>query len=169
LDSEVLLRDKGFLRQKGLYERTLEKDHGRIEIRECFLCPDIDWLPNADKWAGLSGIGVILSQRQELGKEPSFSRHYFLYSLRDTCAAEILRLKRSHWAIENSLHWLLDVAFREDDSRARRLNAAENLNILRKHALQLMKNESSVTGSMRSKRLRCAWDPFYAFKVIGVN
>ena len=77
-------------------------------------------------------------------------------------AAEVLRIKRSHWAIENSLHWMLDVTFREDDCRARTLNAAENLNILRKQSLQLMKNETSSKLSMRQKRLRCAYDFTYA-------
>ncbi len=169
LDNEVIPQDKEVLRAKGLYERTIEKDHGRIETRECFIYPDTSWLNGANKWAGLSGIGVIVSKREEMGKEPTYSRNYFIYSLKDTTAADLLRIKRAHWAIENSLHWMLDVTFKEDDSRARLENAAENLNILRKQALQLMKQETSVKGSMRSKRQRCAWDIFYALKVIGVN
>jgi predicted transposase YbfD/YdcC len=169
LDNEVIAQDKKFLRQKGLYERTAEKDHGRIETRECFIWPETGWLYNSEKWAGLSGVGVIISKREELGKEPSVSRSYFIYSLKNTTAAELLRIKRAHWSIENNLHWMLDVTFREDDSRARLENAAENLNILRKQALQLMKQETSIKASMRAKRLRCAWDLFYALKVIGVN
>ena len=81
----------------------------------------------------------------------------------------MLRIKRSHWAIENNLHWTLDVLFREDDSRARLENSAENLDILRKQALQLMKRDDSFHASLRSKRLRCAWDISYALKIIGVN
>jgi predicted transposase YbfD/YdcC len=169
LDNEVIVQDKEVLRAKGQYERTIEKDHGRIETRECFISSEISWYHGADKWAGLSGVGVIISKREELGKEPTFSRNYFIYSLEDAAAADLLRIKRAHWSIENNLHWMLDVTFKEDDSRARAENAAENLNILRKQALQLMKKESSIKGSMRSKRLRCAWDLFYALKVIGVN
>ncbi len=109
------------------------------------------------------------TKREELGKEPTFSRNYFIYSMEDATVADLLRTKRAHWSIENNLHWTLDVTFKEDDSRARTDNAAENLNILRKQALQLMKQETSIKGSMRSKRLRCAWDLFYALKVIGVK
>ena len=169
LDNEVIGQNKEVLREKGQYERTIEKDHGRIETRECFIWPDISWLQGAGKWAGISGIGVIVSKREELGKEPAFSRNYFIYSAKDATAADLLRTKRAHWAIENNLHWTLDVTFKEDDSRARTDYAAENLNILRKQALQLMKRETSVKGSMRSKRLRCAWDLFYALKVVGVK
>ena len=168
LDNETVIQDKKKLTEDGLYERTIEKGHGRIETRECFLCPDIDWLDGREKWVGLKGIGVIISKREEIGKEPSVVRHYFLYSMENAKAAEVLRIKRSHWAIENSLHWMLDVTFREDDCRARTLNAAENLNILRKQSLQLMKNETSSKLSMRQKRLRCAYDFTYALKVLGV-
>ncbi len=168
LDSEVIPQNKEILREKGLYERTIEKGHGRIETRECFIWPEIDWLEGTDKWAGLSGIGVIVSKREELGKEPTITKNYFIYSKKRTSAAEMLGIKRAHWAVENNLHWMLDVTFNEDVSRARTENAAENLNILRKQALQLMKRDPSK-GSMRGKRLRCAWDLSYAFNVIGVK
>jgi len=169
LDTEIIAQDKKQLEEKGHYKKTVEKGHGRIESRECFLCPEIDWLYEAKNWAGLEGIGVIISKRKETGKEPTVSKNYFIYSIKDANAEDILRIKREHWAIENNLHWTLDVIFREDDSRARLENAAENLNILRKQALQLMKQETTVKGSMRAKRLRCAFDIFYALKVIGVK
>ena len=168
LDNETVVQSKKKLSEDGLYERTIEKGHGRIETRECFLCPEIDWIDGRENWAGLNGIGVIISKREEIGKETTTARHYFLYSMENAKAAEILRIKRSHWAIENSLHWMLDVAFREDDCRARTLNAAENFNILRKQALQLMKSETSSKLSMRQKRLRCAYDFSYALKILGV-
>ena len=169
LDSEVTTQNKETLCKSGLYERTIEKDHGRIETRECFIWPKTDWLEHADKWAGLNGIGVIISKREVIGKEPTTSRHYFIYSLKNTTAAEMLKTNRAQWSIENNLHWMLDVAFREDNARARLENAAENLNILRKQALQLMKQDTSVKGSMKNKRLRCAYNIFYALKVIGVK
>lgn len=172
LDTDVVTQDmekRKALEKDGLYERTIEKGHGRIETRECYLCPDIGWLEGAQRWRGLSGIGIILSKREESGKEPSLARNYFIYSMKDANASDLLRIKREHWAIENNLHWMLDVTFREDDVRARQEDAAENLNILRKQALQLMKQETSFKGSMRGKRLRCSWDLSYALKVIGVK
>ena len=168
METEVITQPKNVLKEKGLYESTLDKDHGRIETRECYIWNDADWLSNVTKWPGIRGIGVILSKRQEIGKEPTFSREYVIFSLKDATAAEILKLKRSHWAIENNLHWSLDVTFREDEARARLGNAAENLNILRKQALQLMKREPSK-GSMRMKRFRCSLDISYAFMVVGVK
>jgi len=169
LDQEICTKSKTKLRETGWYERTIEQGHGRIETRECYICPEIDWLDSRKNWAGLNRIGVIISKREETGKVPSIVRHYFLYSMEKTCAAEVLRMKRSHWAIENQLHWMLDVTFREDDCRARTQNAAENLNILRKQALQLMKRDTSSNRSMRAKRLKCAYDFNYALKVIGLT
>lgn len=169
LKSEIIPQDKKALQEKGLYERTIEKGHGRIETRECYITSDISWLEGSERWAGLNGIGVIISKREETGKAPAVSYNYFIYSMPDAKASDLLRIKREHWAIENNLHWLLDVIFREDDARARTENSAENLNILRKQALQFMKQETTVKGSMRAKRLRCSYDIFYAFKVIGVK
>lgn len=169
LENEVMTQSKKELKTQGLYHKTIEKGHGRIEARECYICPNVSWLESGDAWAGLSGIGVVVSKREEMGKEPTTFKHYFIYSLKDVTAKKLLAIKRGHWAIENQLHWMLDMAFNEDDSRARTQNAAENLNILRKQALQLMKRETSFKGSMRVKRWRCSMDIFYAFKVIGVN
>ena len=168
MDNEVATQSKNALRANHFYEKTLEKGHGRIETRECFICPDVDWLDCKENWAGLNGIGLILSKREELGKVPTMCRNYFIYSMKGATAADLLRIKREHWAIENDLHWMLDVTFREDDARARLEFAAENLNILRKQALQLLNLETSTKGSMRAKRLRCSYDLSYAFKVLGV-
>jgi predicted transposase YbfD/YdcC len=169
LDCEVVTKDKKDLNLRNLYAKTVEKAHGRIESRECFICSDIERLRGAENWAELNGIGVIISKREEIGKERTENREYFIYSLKNAAATDILRIKRSHWSIENNLHPALDVTFREDDCRARLENAAENLNILRKQALQLMKGETSKKISMRQKRLLCSYDLFYAFKVIGVK
>lgn len=84
-------------------------------------------------------------------------------------ADRLLATQRGHWTIENQLHCCWDVTFHEDHSRARTDNAAEVLNILRKLALQLLKQETSVKGSLRYKRLPCGYDIFYAFKVLAVN
>ena len=97
---------------------------------------------------------MIVSKREELNKPdkiPTINREYIIYSLRDTNAKELLHIKRSHWAIENNLHWSIDVIFREDDSRARLDNAPKNLNIIRKEALHLLQADKTVKGSVKSK------------------
>jgi predicted transposase YbfD/YdcC len=168
-EHEILPVDKDELRANGQYERTIEKGHGRIETRECYISTDAHWLSTASYWEGLAGFGIILSKREVLGKEPTYNRKFIIFSLKDTNAAEILRIDRSHWAIENNLHWTLDVTFREDDSRATVGYSAENLNILRKEAIQLMKQDDSLNVSLRQKRFCCGMDIHYALKVIGVN
>ena len=167
MDNEVATQDKKSLRDNGSYEMTIEKNHGRIETRQCFISHDVAWLNCKENWPGLNGMGLIISKREEHGKAPTITRHYFIFSIKNALAADLLRIKREHWSIENNLHWMLDVTFREDDARARAFFAAENLNILRKQALQLMKLDSSVSASMRSKRLRCSYDISFALKVIG--
>ena len=157
------------LKEDGFYKRTIEKGHGRIETRECFSSPDISLLSTATSWSGISGFGMIVSKREVIGKLPTINREYFIFSLKNTTAEEMLHIKRSHWAIENNLHWTLDVVFREDDSRIRTNNAPENVNLLRKEAMQLLKAEQSFNGSMTAKRYRCSLNIDYALKVVGVK
>jgi len=166
MEANVFTQSKKELEAKGQYFCTVEESHGRIETRECYFSNNIENIGCKEKWAGLSGMAIIYSTREISGKKPSTSRRVFITSLKASNAAEILQLQRSHWAIENNLHWMLDVLFREDDCRARTLNSAENLNSFRKLSLQLMKRESSFNASMKSKRLRCAWDFDYALLVI---
>lgn len=169
-EQDVFPCAKALLKSEGRYARTCEKGHGRIETRECFLTDDISWLADKPLWPGLKGAACIRSKRTLLpGEQQSTSERFFLFSCPDMTADRLLSLQRGHWAIENQLHWCLDVTFHEDDSRARMENAAEVLDILRKLALQLMKQESSVKGSLRNKRLRCGYDLSYAFKVLRVN
>ena len=111
---------------------------------------------------------MIISKR-EINGQISEQSHYFIYSHKEITAQEIMEIKRSHWNIENSLHWILDITFREDENRARTGNAAINLNILRKQALQLMKRDTTVKGSMKSKRLRCGWDISFALQLLGIS
>lgn len=117
--------------------------HGRCEQRTCFVCEDIGWLPGREKWSGLAGIGVIFCKIEQAGKV-SKQAHYFIYSRKGMTARQVLDAKRSHWGIENQLHWVLDMQFGEDESRARSDNSAENLNVLRHWAYNLLKSETSV-------------------------
>ena len=166
---EILPQNKLDLEKDGRYAKVTEKSHGRYETRECYLSSEIDWLENRKDWEKLRGIGLIISTRQIAGElEISTNMHYFIYSA-DMSAQSLLHAKRSHWGIENSLHWSLDMLLREDESRVRTGNAAENLNVLRHLALNLVRNETSVKSSMRLKLKRCSLSNDYLLKVLGVT
>ena len=152
-------------RNETTYAKTQDKGHGRIETRECFCSEDIGWLHGRDKWAGLNGIGVIRS-RVEQGKLTSETLHYFIYSCTGKNALELMEAKRSHWGIENGLHWVLDMQFREDESRARKDNSAENLNILRHMAYNILKSDNSIKGSFSDKQYKCLLSPDYLDKIL---
>jgi len=148
------------------YAKTVEKSHGRYEKRECWLSEDIDWLDASKKWCGLSGIGMIQSSVQKIGSDSAETAvHYVLFSKAGMTAAELLEVKRKHWSIENSLHWVLDVDFGEDQMRMRIENAAENMNVLRHLSLNLLKAETSYKGSINLKRKKCLLSPAYLLKV----
>lgn len=147
------------------YHKTVEKGHGRIEIRKCVISEEIDWLHNKNEWKGLNGIGAIYCTIEENGKKTKQS-HYFIYSCKGLTAEQIMKHKRHHWSIENSLHWVLDMAFREDESRARKDNSAENFNVLRQIALNILKSEKSFKGSITDKQFKCLLDSRYLDKIV---
>ena len=149
--------------------KTTEKSHGRYETRECWVSTDIGWLYNKDNWSGISGIGMIRSTRQMVGSDKvETSVKYFIYS-KNMTAMELLAANRAHWGIENGLHWVLDMDFREDESRMRLGNCATNMNVFRHLALNLIKTESSTKASVNMKRKRCALSLEYLLKVIGIS
>jgi len=151
------------------YAKTTEKSHGRYETRECWASMDIDWLYKKGNWAGISGIGMIRSKRQQVGSDVvESSVKYFIFS-KNMTAMELLAANRAHWGIENSLHWVLDMDFREDESRMRVGNCATNMNVFRHLALNLIKSENSTKLSVNMKRKRCMLSLEYLLKVIGVT
>ena len=139
--------------------------HGRYESRTCYICEDIGWLEGQEKWKNLSGIGAIFSKVEEKGKI-SKQAHYFIYSCKGMTAQQLLDAKRSHWSIENGLHWVLDMQLREDESRARADHSAENLNVLRHWAFNLLKNETSLKGSFSDKQFKCLLDESFLDTVL---
>lgn len=169
-EQELFSQDTKLFSEDGTYAMTAQKDHGRIEKRRCWLLRDVSWLEQGKDWAGLSGAAVIHTKRitQTTG-EISESYRYFLYSDSRMTAERFMHLQRSHWRIENNLHWVLDNVFHEDKCQAYIENAAVILSSLRKLALYLTKQESSFKASMRSKRLRCAYDILYALNVLGLD
>ena len=116
------------------------------------------------QWKGLRSIVRIVSQRQ-IGEKVEAQTRYFISSL-PADAKTILKAKRSHWKIENQLHWVLDIAFREDESRVRKDHAAENLAVLRHMALNLLKNEKTAKGGIHAKRLQAGWNNDYLLAIL---
>ena len=147
-----------------LYHKTVDGDHGRIETREYYLSNNLNWCTQKDDWQGLTAIGMVVSHR-EIGGQTTTEKRYFLTSIDDS-AKEFARTVRDHWKVENSLHWSLDVTFREDDCRIRERNAAQNFSLLRKIALSLIKNYASGKDSIKTKRLKAAWDNSFLVKII---
>jgi predicted transposase YbfD/YdcC len=146
------------------YHKSVNKDHGRIEKRECWVTSDIDWLEEKMNWEGLQSICMVKSERI-INNEKSVENRYYISSLAAN-AEKIGNTVREHWGIENSLHWVLDVAFREDECRKRNGNAAENFAIVRHIALNLLKQEKTLKRSINGKRLMAGWDSEYLEKIL---
>jgi predicted transposase YbfD/YdcC len=149
------------------YAKTVNKDHGRIEIRQCWTISDPEYLANIrdlKRWAGIRSLVMILSERR-IGEESEIQDRYFISSL-ESNAEKILRAKRSYWGIENRLHWVLDIAFNEDRSRVRKDNAPQNFAVLRHMALNLLKQDHSIKVGIKGKRLKCGWDTDYLLHVL---
>jgi predicted transposase YbfD/YdcC len=146
-------------------DETVSGDHGRVEVRRCYASQDIDWLRKKAEWKGISSIAMIESERSVGGAEPSRERRYYISSL-EADAKKLNRVIRSHWSIENSLHWVLDIAFREDDSRIRKDHGPENMTTLRHIALNLLKQDKSIKVGIKSKRKNAGWNERYLLKVL---
>ena len=152
------------------YHKTTNKGHGRIEIRECWATDAPEYLEYINEeigdWAGLRSLVFVRAQRR-IGAEISSETRLFISSCPPE-AKRLLQYIRSHWEIENKLHWILDMAFREDESRVRQGYAAENLAVLRHLCLNLLKQETSAKVGVKAKRLKAGWDMSYLLKVLSV-
>lgn len=147
------------------YCETSEKSHGREETRKCWVFDNLN-LSEGKGWDGLKTIGVIESDVLRDGHRSNEYRYYISSIEKD--ANLFLKSVREHWQIENSLHWTLDIAFREDESRARKGHSAENLGKVRHIALNLLKNEKTSKVGVKNKRLKAGWDEDYLLKVLAV-
>lgn len=147
------------------YVETVEKDHGRLETRRYWQSGDVSWFAGRAEWEGLRSVGVVESRRQVGEAPPTVERRYYLSSL-EMDVAKFARAVRGHWAIENSLHWVLDVQCREDHSRVRAGHAAANLATLRRLALNLLKQDHTKKRGIKGKQLNASWDHAYLLRLL---
>lgn len=149
--------------------RTVNGGHGRVETRECWTISgekSLTFLRGDDKWTGLQTIMKVKRKRQVEG-EVAHDVHDYLSSLAND-AKKRLEANRQHWGIENALHWVLDVALGEYESRVRQGDAPQNLGLLRRLALSMLKQENTAKVGIKAKRRKAGWNEDYLLKVLAV-
>jgi predicted transposase YbfD/YdcC len=147
------------------FHETHDEAHGRREVRRVWSSTDLSTIPDASKWPSLKSITLIERER-EADSKIEVERHYYISSRPRAGARWLSERIRGHWSIENQCHWILDVAFREDDSRIRTDHGPENFGLLRKIALNLLKQEKGCKMGIAAKRKISAWDQDYLLKVL---
>lgn len=151
--------------------KTVDGGHDRVEVRRCWALDAEDAsIRGLQKWPGLSSVCKVRAERHHPDgttqtEERLFVERLFISSL-EADPERLLQTVRRHWHVENKLHWTLDMAFAEDDSRIRSGHAAQNLGVVRRLALSLLKQETSRSVGTAIKRKEAAWNPDYLLKVL---
>lgn len=146
------------------FYETHDVGHARVEQRRCWSLGQVEWLIDAEKWAQFTSIARVESIRTCEG-ETSCEARYYISSLAPD-AQRLAEAIRTHWSVENSLHWVLDIAFREDECRIRNGHAPENFTLLRHLAVSALNQEKTANIGIKNKRLRAGWDDDYLLKVL---
>lgn len=150
------------------FEREVTKDHGRLEIRECWVLSDpeyLEYVRRVEAWKNLRSVVRICTEVRHEQTTLSRETRYFISSLAGS-AQDMITAVRGHWSIENGLHWVLDVTFREDASRVRKDHGPENLALLRHVALNVLNRSRHGKDSIKTMRLRAGWDEAYLEKLL---
>ncbi|KAF0117528.1 MAG: ybfL [Rhodospirillaceae bacterium] len=145
-------KEKGFVDTKISQDQTVDGDHGRIETRTVTVIHDVAWLQERHKWPGLQGVESV----REIGDKIETETRFYITSLL-FLALRLAPIIRSHWAIENSLHWVMDMIFRDDECRVRTENAPANFATIKHMAHNLLRRASGKDSS-RLRRKTAAWD-----------
>lgn len=165
------IKDEFKFSKNIIVDKDIDMGHGRIETRICSVISDFKFIENkGNKWRGLNQVIKIESLREFKNSYKSSEKatRYYISSLNDN-AKNYQKNIRSHWSVENKLHWTLDVAFSEDSSRKRNKNAAQNYSILLKIALNLLKNDKTERQGIEGKRLKAGWNQKYLSKVLNIK
>ena len=150
------------------FHETRDEGHGRVEVRRCWTTGLVESISQRREWRNLNSLAMIEVDRT-VGDHTSTEQRYFIASQAKLTAASALDSSRRHWGIENEVHWVLDVAFREDDCRIRAGNAAENFAVMRHLSLNLLKAVKGAKGGVRSRRLQAGWDHGFLLRVLAAT
>lgn len=148
------------------FQTTLEKGHGRIEIRRYTVMGNTEYLLGAEKWEGLKSIGMVESERRVNGQISDVEQRYYILSI-ESDVKRFAEAVRHHWSIENQLHWVLDVGFKEDSSKGCQGHSAENLAVMRPIGVNLLSQEKTAKVGIENKRLKAGWNNHYLETVLG--
>jgi predicted transposase YbfD/YdcC len=144
-----------------------DKGHGRVEKRSVELCRDLGWMMTADRWDGLACLVKVTRERTVLAThKTSMETAYYIGSDARLDAPGAANRIRRHWSVENELHWVLDMAFREDEARHRARNTAQNMTTLRHFALNLLKRDPDRKHGVANSRKRAGWDHDYLLRIL---
>ena len=144
-----------------------EKSRGRTEKREVWATANLDWLPQKEAWKDLTSLACLKSTREAKGKE-TIEYRYYIASL-ESDAWKIGNAIRSHWSVENKLHWQLDVSYGEDGCKIRKDNGPENFSIIRRVTLNLLKCDKKTKAGIKNKRSKAGWNKEYMVEILGMS
>jgi len=160
-------RQRGFDGVAHDVVETLEKGHGRVEIRRYWISEQIGWFADRAQWEKLRSVAMVEAERH-VGATVSVERRFYLSSL-PANAKLLAHAVRSHWGIENQLHWVLDVQMKEDQCRVRAGHAAQNLATLRRLVLNLQRRDPRTDLRIKAKQLQASWDHAYLQSLFNPN
>jgi len=147
-------------------DEQTDSGHGRVEVRKCNVINNLKFVDEAEQWKNLTSL-VKIEATRIIGEKKQQEARYYISSMNAT-AEQFNQYIRSHWGVENQLHWTLDLAFREDECRVRSGYGAENLSVVRRIALNLLKNENTVRRGVKTKRMKAGWDNDYLAQILRI-